>query len=103
MLALNLSGKIFLKNESLIDKINDLKAKLSFDKLYMHLWESDYHKYSDQLKYIDAEYIVSKEPQFNKNIIKQISKNNHPYQNNLVDYRCLHLLFPEEINKYLLH
>ena len=85
MLALNLSGKIFLKNESLIDKINDLKAKLSFDKLYMHLWESDYHKYSDQLKYIDAEYIVSKEPQFNKNIIKQISKNNHPYQNKIIN------------------
>ena len=85
MLALNLSGKIFLKNESLIDKISDFKAKLSFDKLYMHLWESDYLKYKDQLKNIDAEYIVSKEPQFHKNIINQVSKNNHPYQDKIIN------------------
>ena len=85
MLALNLSGKIILNNESLIDKINYFKSKLNYDKLYMHLWESDYLTYARELKDIDAEYIISKEPQFNKNIINQVTKDNHPYQDKIIN------------------
>ena len=85
MLALNLSGKINLNNESLIDKIYYFKSKLNYDKLYMHLWESDYLTYARELKDIDAEYIISKEPQFNKNIINQVTKDNHPYQDKIIN------------------
>lgn len=85
MIALNLSGKINLNNVSLFDKIINLKSKLNYDKLYMHIWESDYLAYYNELNNIDAKYIISKEPLFNKNIIDQVTKDNHPYQDKIIN------------------
>jgi hypothetical protein len=85
MIALNLSGKINLYNQTLTEKIQDFKNKLAYDKLYMHLWESDYLKYAEELKHIDAKYIISKEPEFDKNIINKVTKDNHPYQDKIIN------------------
>lgn len=53
-ICLNLSGKIFLKeNETLKDKINHFKKYINFNKIYMHVWIDDYIKYYDDIQSID--------------------------------------------------
>ncbi len=106
--CLNLSGQIRLRDdENLINKINYFKEYLNFDKIFMHVWWSDYLTYHNELHEIcmkfDCSISISQEVNFDQKILDSVSIIKHHLNSKSKDilsqFFGIHSVFQLSINE----